>query len=41
VEFKLAQLDWADASAVMNAKDSELLSALGKSSATNLNPLYT
>jgi hypothetical protein len=25
----------------MNAKDSELLSALGKSSATNLNPLYT
>jgi len=41
VEFKLAQLDWADASAVMNAKDLELLSALGKSSATNLNPLYT
>ncbi|MGO8766149.1 MAG: SAM-dependent methyltransferase [Limisphaerales bacterium] len=31
VEFKLAQLDWADASSVMNAKEPEILSAFSKS----------
>ena len=31
VEFNLVRLDWPDASAVMNAKESELLSAFSKS----------
>ena len=39
VEFELAQLDWTDASAVMNAKELELLLSFSKSSAIKLDSL--
>jgi tRNA (Thr-GGU) A37 N-methylase len=40
VEFQLAELHWGDASAVMNAKESDLLSARTKNSALEHDHVY-